>query len=413
MEPRTERPQILLYTARLATTGGGQHALARLAAGLKERGYPVHVFTEPPFDADHRYVRWLRQAGLDVDLLPEHDPGPLARAAGAALQWMGMVPWALVRGRALRASRESLAEIFRTLHTRCRYRRILRAFTRAADPRRAILHTWGPSALTPELLAWARERQVPVLYHEMGEADPAYVKTWRLHRTVETVSAAACVVCCSPTIERNIRDVYGYEGPVHSIPFPVEDPPSEVPSRRPGGPVVFGAIGRLVPHKRHSELIRAVKTLREQGLDVELLIAGDGPIRAELEGLVASLGLGSAVRFTGEFESLAAVMAAFDVFALTSASESQCMPITESMAYGKAVIASRFGGMPDFVAEGETGLLVELGDQEGLVAAMRRLAADGELRHRMGRNGRARYLDRYTEGQLFARYERIYSTLRP
>ncbi len=107
------------------------------------------------------------------------------------------------------------------------------------------------------------------------------------------------------------------------------------------------------------------------------------------------------------------VMRQFDVFTLTSTSESQCMPITESMAYGKAVIVSAFGGMPDFVEEGVTGLLVPILDVDALVLAMKRLADDPGLREEMGRRGRERFRQHYTPRSIADRIEGVYSTLIP
>ena len=104
-------------------------------------------------------------------------------------------------------------------------------------------------------------------------------------------------------------------------------------------------------------------------------------------------------------------MAQFDVFTLTSHSESQCMPVTESMAYGKAVIVSRFGGIPDFVDDGVTGLLVPVGDFDGLVAAMKRLVDDAPLRAEMGARGRQRFLRDFSPAAVGDMTEQLYVNL--
>lgn len=404
-----EKPSILLYTALLSATGGGQHALARLAVRLAARGYRVHVLTEPPFSSLHPYVRWLEEARVPIELLPPHRMGRVAAALSWVVRPLMLAPWAVLRARNPHDAWRSLGEIASTAHGRMRKWRIRRSLDRLSRQGSTVLHIWGPSGLTPELLKWASRRQVPAIYHEMGEADAKYVRTWNLQGTTEALGGASCVVCCSRTVAQNIASVYGFNGLVHTIPFPVDDPPVTWVGRTQAPRTVFGAIGRLVAHKRHADLVRAVRRLTDTGCPVELLIAGAGPARPDLERLVRDLGLEVQVTFTGEFSSLPEIMARFDVFALVSESESQCMPITESMAYGKAVIAARFGGMPDFVEHERTGLLVDLGDFEGLVEAMRRLATDPVLRESMGREGRARFERDYREDLLIQRFEEVYA----
>ncbi|HJT78811.1 MAG TPA: glycosyltransferase, partial [Gemmataceae bacterium] len=170
-------------------------------------------------------------------------------------------------------------------------------------------------------------------------------------------------------------------------------------------------IGRLVPHKRHADLLAAVRALTAAGYDVGLVIAGNGPLLGALQEEAARLGIADRVTFTGEFDRLEDVMAQFDVFVLTSSSESQCMPITESMAYGKPVVVTAFGGMPDFVEHGVTGLLVPVGDVPALVAALKALADDPALRQRMGEQGRRRFLERCTPERITDAVERVYAGL--
>ncbi len=208
-----------------------------------------------------------------------------------------------------------------------------------------------------------------------------------------------------------MREVYRYSGSVLTIPFMVGDPAALVRQRGFNGRLVLGAVGRLVAHKRHAALVEAIAQLAGEGRDVGLLIAGDGPERENLQALARRLRVVDRVEFTGEFDDLSEVMARFDVFALVSSSESQCMPIVESAAYGRAAVVSRFGGMPDFVEDGETGIVVPLGDQEALVAAIRTLHADRETVERMGQAARRRYEREWTPDVVCARIEQAYDGL--
>jgi len=192
----------------------------------------------------------------------------------------------------------------------------------------------------------------------------------------------------------------------------IGDPGNDwVKGQKHGGRVTFGAISRLVPHKRHSDLLHAIKTLSDQGYDTALVIAGDGPMRESLEKLTAELGIADRVTFLGEFESLEEVMAQFDIFTLFSTSESQCMPVTESMAYGKPVVVSDFGGIPDFVQHGKTGFLVPVGDLSQLIASMKELLDNPRLREEMGRQARENFIQYFAPARVVDLYERIYESL--
>src|SRR5262245_2341389 len=322
------------------------------------------------------------------------------------------VPYALWRGRRISYSWGAARSFFDTCVNRIEKRRIFGLMNRQLraakeSGRSVLLHIWGPATLTPLLLDWAELVNVPAIYHEMGEADEKYVHAWSLESTIQHLDRIAALVCCSTAVADSVRKVYRYAGPLYTIPFMICDP-EPCSLRANGERVTVGAIGRLVPHKRHRDLLQAVQTLSENGLDVGLVIAGDGPLRESLEAFSADLGIQDRVSFTGEFERLSEVMASFDIFCLTSSSESQCMPITESMAYGKPVIGSDFGGIPDFIEDGVTGYVVPVGDRNRLVSALERLAKSPDLRRKMGESGHARFIERYTQAAVTSQIEAVY-----
>lgn len=408
------KPCVIFYVTRFTATGGGPNALTELARQLTAGGYRVEIFTRPPFDPGHPYTRAVREAGIPVTVWPWRELGVAADLFSRAFAGVSALPYAVLRRRtpafAWGAMKSAGLARLAALEARQMRRDLDRSAARARREGRAmLLHIWAPALVTPRLLDWAHETGTPGVFHEMGEADPQYVTTWNLETTVAAINQADAVVCCSDSVARSLAEVYRYRGEIIRIPFMVQEPvPLEAPSPRP---LTFGAIGRLVPHKRHADLLQALLLLRAEGHDVRLLIAGGGPSLEDLKQSADQLGLRDFVTFTGEFESLPEVMAAFDVFVLASASESQCMPITESMAYGKAVVASRFGGIPDFVDDGVTGLLVPVGDVPALAAAMRRLIVDPELRRDMGRRGRERYTARYSAAAVLSAWEQVYRRL--
>jgi glycosyltransferase involved in cell wall biosynthesis len=407
------KPLILFYTTVMSATGGGQHAMSLLAQELVARGYEIKLFTRPPFNPQHRYIQWLNKIGVPVRVWERYEDLKLARFLTTLSSLLLIFPYALWRRRSPGYSWQAVRSIVLTLVKGLEKRRIFKELSETiAGREKVILQIWGPAALTPQLLEWAEQYNVYSIYHEMGEADEPYIKTWQLEGTVAAINQAQRVICCSRSVADCIRRVYGYRGDIAQIPFMIQDPGAvECRAGRNGGRVNFGAIGRLVPHKRHKDLLLALRNLCDEGHDVGLVIAGDGPMREALKEFAREQGVKDRVTFTGEFEKLEDVMRQFDVFTLTSASESQCMPITESMSYGKPVIASDFGGIPDFVEHGVTGYLVPVGNIEQLTASFRKMVESPDRCVEMGRRGRERYVKFYTPEAVTDAMERVYTSL--
>ncbi|MDY0816277.1 glycosyltransferase family 4 protein [Kitasatospora purpeofusca] len=165
-------------------------------------------------------------------------------------------------------------------------------------------------------------------------------------------------------------------------------------------PVVV-CVSRLVPRKGQDTLIEAMPQILAEVPDAVLLIVGGGPYRAELEKLVDTRGVRSAVRFTGSvpWEELPAHYGAGDVFAMPCRTRRGGLDVEglgivylEASATGLPVVAGDSGGAPDAVLEGETGYVVPGGTPSAAAERIVRLLRDEELRRRMGEAGR-RWVD--------------------
>jgi glycosyltransferase involved in cell wall biosynthesis len=158
-----------------------------------------------------------------------------------------------------------------------------------------------------------------------------------------------------------------------------------------------GAVARLSPEKGLDVLLRASAKLRERGIDVCVLLVGDGPIRDELMRLAAELKVEDSVEFTGAIahEEVPTVLQRMDIFAIPSTWEGFGVAALEASAMELPVVGSRIHGLPDVVVEGETGLLVPPADPVLLADAIAKLAHDPPLRQRMGQAGRAFVLREY------------------
>jgi glycosyltransferase involved in cell wall biosynthesis len=177
------------------------------------------------------------------------------------------------------------------------------------------------------------------------------------------------------------------------------------------GRFVVGWIGRMTGVKRADDVLRAFKLLGESGVDACLCMVGDGPDRDRVEAFSAELGVVRDCLFPGYQEQVGPFFAAFDVFVLPSGNEGTPVTAIEALASGCPVVATRVGGVPDVVRDGEDGFLVEPGAVAELAERLAHLARDPELRARMGAAGRARVLPRYSVDRLIDDVDSLYREL--
>jgi glycosyltransferase involved in cell wall biosynthesis len=151
---------------------------------------------------------------------------------------------------------------------------------------------------------------------------------------------------------------------------------------------VIGAVGRLSREKGFDVLIRSVHRLLKEGLDVQLLVIGEGDQETELRALISQLGDEARISLLGYRSDMRDLYQAMDVFALSSLREGLPNVVLEAMALGVPVVATRVAGVPRLIRDGASGLLVEPSNEAALCGALRRLIGDAELRARLSREGR-------------------------
>ena len=156
------------------------------------------------------------------------------------------------------------------------------------------------------------------------------------------------------------------------------------------GTPVLGTLTVLRPEKALDILVEAAARLTPRFPDLVVLIAGAGPEEARLRSLIRRRGLDSTVRLLGFRRDVADVLAAVDVAIFSSDREGSPLAVMESMAAAKPIVATRVGGIPALVDDGEQALLTSPRDSRALAEAVTRLLSDRELRDRLGRNARHR-----------------------
>ena len=156
-----------------------------------------------------------------------------------------------------------------------------------------------------------------------------------------------------------------------------------------GAPLVV-MVGALVPHKDPATFVRAVDTARQQIPELRALLVGEGVLRPMLEALIEELGLGSKLTLTGYRQDADSLLAAADVFVLSSEEEGLGTVLLDALAAGVPVAATSGGGIPEIIEHDRSGLLVAPHDHEGLGGNIVRLLSDEQLRRRVVDGGRVR-----------------------
>ena len=168
-------------------------------------------------------------------------------------------------------------------------------------------------------------------------------------------------------------------------------------------------VARFHPVKDHRMLLRAFAEVAKARPDTDLLLVGDGPLRAELEQLAAALGVHDRVQFMGVRHDVASILRASDVFALTSVSEAASITLLEAMASELPVVVTGVGGNPEIVRDTIDGMLVPRGDAGAAARALLTILGDPTLAAAMGRAGADRVRSRFLLDDTIGRYFELYT----
>lgn len=207
----------------------------------------------------------------------------------------------------------------------------------------------------------------------------------------------ARVVCISDGIAAVLRAEGVDAARIRTVRSVVDAPAWTAPAPRaefhaefglPAGRLIAGVVAQLIERKGHRVLFEALARIAPERRPF-VVCFGQGPERETLDAEVARLGLTGDVRFAGFRTDLPRWMGCLDLLVHPAFMEGLGVSLLQAAAAGVPIVASRAGGMPEAVRDGDNGLLVPPGDVDALYAALERLLGDGSLRQRLARGGPA------------------------
>lgn len=280
-----------------------------------------------------------------------------------------------------------------------------------------VLHVQCVSSNGYYALEASRTLGLPLIVTAQGErtmdADRVFETSQFLNHTLRLLlDEADFVTACSQNTLNDLEDYrgspFGERGQVVYNGIELGDFKNATPFLHPR-PYILG-IGRLVPQKGFDVLLRAFSQAQLAGTD--LILAGDGVENDALRHLAGELGVQSRVIFWGRADraTTTRLFKGCNFFVLPSRHEPFGIVNLEAMAAGKAIIATRVGGVPEIIADGENGILIPPDNATALTQAMERLGTDLALKKRLAECGRT-HAEQFSWSHIADQYLQIYQSV--
>lgn len=254
-----------------------------------------------------------------------------------------------------------------------------------------------------------RDRTNWILTHHHGSFLEVQDRRWERVLDRWAGTRMDLVVAVSNSVAEYLSDTYAYrDDRVAVIPNGWEGVPRP-PDSADRAPTVV-CVGNLRPEKGHDSLLRAFAKARETVTDAQLILVGDGPCAPSVRNLATGLGLDEAVTFAGAASDVWPWLARADVFAIASRVETFGIAALEAHAAGLPVVATDVGGVAEVVRRGETGILLEPGDIDGMAKALAELLLSPERRRWFASNA-VQAAQNYRMENTVRAYAELYGSL--
>lgn len=379
----------ILFVERGIIEGGGQISLLQMLDSIDRGIFRPFVF----LTSEGGLFRRLSSMGIDVEVCHS---GPLKVDTKSPLPH-------LIKGLRFLSFLSTLIRLFRVIERHNIH----------------IIHVnTGVTRETFMAGLVARMKGIPLIWHVRVTESGGV-----MDKLLATLSTR--IIAVSGSVKERFKGIRGYKKVVviyNGVDTKRFDP-SSVDGKTlreafgiPGKSFVIGTVSQLIPWKGIDCLIKAFSLIIRGYPDSILLIVGDEVpstkgYKEELLSLASSLGIKDRVIFAGFREDIPEAMAGMDVFCLPSISEPFGRVLIEAMAMERPVVATRTGGTPEVVVDGETGILIQPGDHEALAEAIIALAKDRKLARRLGEKGRKRVERLFTIEEHIEKVQDLYLEL--
>jgi L-malate glycosyltransferase len=244
--------------------------------------------------------------------------------------------------------------------------------------------------------------------------DPSYRATTRFGIVESDAVTAVSRALRAATLEqlgldKPIEVIYNFIDPARFDPARFDPATGRLGARRwayPGEKLMVH-ISNFRPLKRVLDVVEIFRRVRQQ-VPARLLMVGDGPDRALAERYCREHDICDAITFIGTIPMVEETLVGADLFVLTSETESFGLAVLEAMACAVPVVATATGGLPEVVADGETGYLRPVGDVDALAAAALAILTDDGLARRFAAAGRQRAIAEFSQDKMVGRYRSLY-----
>jgi glycosyltransferase involved in cell wall biosynthesis len=367
--------------------GGAQETVMYAAALLDPDRFRVDVLCGPQTGSEGSLIEEVRAAGVPLTILPE-----------------------MVR---------EISPI-KDLQALCKMVRLLR------DNPHTIVHTNSSKAGILGRIA-AFLARVPVIVHTVhgwsfhDHMSPLARLTFIALERLTARMTAALVVVTRQDIDKGLEVGIGKPEQYHVIRSAIsleEFAPANADRRAvremlglPPDVPVLGNVGRFSPQKNPLDWVRVAGKVASELPECHFLLVGDGPLRPQVEGCLAEEGISDRAVLTGLRRDIPEMLAAMDVFLLTSLWEGLPRVIPQALAMELPVVANRADGTVEAILHGEVGYLCDSGDMDALAIHCLQLLRDPQLRHAMGRKGRKWAAREFDVRQMVAQIDGLYDEL--
>jgi N-acetyl-alpha-D-glucosaminyl L-malate synthase BshA len=239
--------------------------------------------------------------------------------------------------------------------------------------------------------------------------DPSFLETTRY-----SIEQSDAVTAVSADLRRATHEQFKIAHLIEVVPNFIDPQRYEEARDRPGarrfakpGERILVHISNFRPLKRLLDVVEVFIRVRRE-MPARLLLVGDGPDRAKVEQRCRQCAECRDIVFIGNLPVVEEILVGADLFLLPSETESFGLAALEALSCEVPVVATRVGGLPEVVCDGENGFLLPVGDVDGMAAAALRLLCDEPLRQAFGAHGRAWAVERFSQADVVARYRAIY-----